>query len=256
MKKVGIVGLGNMGYPIYKSILSEFDISCYDPYSKRTDIHFESDLSKLDTDCEILIICVKPDKVSEILKQLKSPKKIISIAAGKSLKELKEFSPPNSYIVRIMPNLPLQIKEGCMGYIGDKEIYPDVQIIFQKLGLLIELPNETAIDAFTGLAGSGPAYVFSFIQALAEGGVKSGLSYSDSLKLSIQTVKGSVLLLEEELKSHNAHPMELRNKVTSAGGTTIFGLDKLEENNFNYSVMNAVFAAFKRAEELRIGNIR
>lgn len=251
MKKVGIIGLGNMGYPIYKSIQKEFAVTCYDPFSNRTDVEFEPDISKLEANSEILIICVKPDKVSTILKELKTPKKIISIAAGITLGKLKEFSPPNSQIVRIMPNLPLQIKEGCMGYIGDKEIYSDVKSIFEKLGLLMELSTEAAIDAFTGLAGSGPAFVFSFIQALAEGGVKSGLSYSDSLKLSIQTVKGSVMLLEEELKSQNAHPIELRNKVTSAGGTTIYGLDKLEENKFHYGVMNAVFAAFKRAEELR-----
>lgn len=251
MKKIGIIGLGNMGYPIYKSIHSEFTVICYDPYSKREDIKFQADLSRLEEDSEILIICVKPDKVSEILKHLKSPKKIISIAAGITLNKLKEFSPPNSQIVRIMPNLPLQIKEGCIGYIGDKGIYSDVKSIFEKLGLLIELSSEAVIDAFTGLAGSGPAFVFSFIQALAEGGVKSGLSYSDSLKLSIQTVKGSAMLLEEELKLQDTHPMELRNKVTSAGGTTIFGLDKLEENKFHFGVMNAVFAAFKRAEELR-----
>ena len=96
MKKIGIIGLGNMGYPIYKSIHSEFTVICYDPYSKREDIKFQADLSQLEEDSEILIICVKPDKVSEILKHLKSPKKIISIAAGITLNKLKEFSPPNS----------------------------------------------------------------------------------------------------------------------------------------------------------------
>lgn len=251
MKKVGIIGLGNMGYPIYQSIRSQFEVLCYDPYSKRKDISFESDLFRLEEKAEILIICVKPDKILEILKSLTQPKKIISIAAGITLSKLKENAPLKSNIVRIMPNLPLQIREGCMGYIGDSVMYPEVISIFEKLGLLLELSSENAIDAFTGLAGSGPAYVFSFIQALAEGGVKSGLSYADALRLSIQTVKGSALLLEQELKMDNTHPMELRNKVTSAGGTTIYGLGKLEENKFHFGVMEAVYGAFKRAEEMR-----
>ncbi len=250
MRKVGIIGLGNMGYPIYRAIQNEFKVTCYDPYSKRQDINFETDFTKLE-ECEILIVCVKPDKIVETLRQIKSPKKIFSIAAGINLDKLRENSPANSLIVRLMPNLPLQIKEGCMGFIGDKEAYEDVRAIFAKLGLLLELSSEVAIDAVTGLSGSGPAFVFSFIQALAEGGVKSGLTYSDALNLSIQTVKGSAMLLEEDLRVNNTYPGELRNKVTSPGGTTIFGLDKLEENNFHYAVMNAVFAAFKRAEELK-----
>jgi pyrroline-5-carboxylate reductase len=250
MKKVGIIGLGNMGYPIYSAIQNEFRITCYDPYSKRKDITFETDFTKLE-ECEILIVCVKPDRVVETLKQIKTPKKIFSIAAGISISKLRENSPANSQIVRLMPNLPLQIKEGCLGFIGDREAYEDVKGIFEKLGLLIELSTEAAIDAVTGLSGSGPAFVFSFIQALAEGGVKSGLTYSDALRLSIQTVKGSAILLEEELRTNEAHPNELRNKVTSPGGTTIFGLDKLEENHFHYAVMNAVYAAFKRAEEVK-----
>lgn len=253
MKKVGIVGLGNMGYPIYQAIKDEFTTICYDPLNKRKDISFESDFSKMVEISEILIVCVKPDKVLEVLKQVKTPKIIFSIAAGVSLSKLRENAPPNSKIVRIMPNLPLQIKEGCMGYIGDKEAYSDLKSIFEKLGILLELTSETAIDAVTGLSGSGPAFVFSFIQALAEGGVKSGLSYADALKLSVQTVKGSAMLLEAEMKLNETHPAQLRNRVTSPGGTTIYGLDKLEENHFHYAVMNAVFEAFKRAEELRNG---
>jgi pyrroline-5-carboxylate reductase len=251
MKKIGIIGLGNMGYPIYRAIQNEFKVLCFDPYSNRKDIVFETEFSKLEEECEILILCVKPDKISDTLKKLKTPKTILSIAAGINLAKLREASPTNSKIVRIMPNLPLQIKEGAMGFIGDSEVYEDVKSIFGKLGLLLELTSEAAIDAVTGLSGSGPAFVFSFIHALAEGGVKSGLSYADALKLSIQTVKGSAMLLEEELSKNPIHPNELRNRVTSPGGTTIFGLDKLEENKFHYAVMNAVYAAFKRAEELK-----
>ncbi|HMV44949.1 MAG TPA: pyrroline-5-carboxylate reductase [Leptospiraceae bacterium] len=250
MKKVGIIGLGNMGYPIYKAIESDFSVLCYDPYSKRNDIKFESDFSSLNDSCDRLILCVKPDKIVDTLKQIKEPKKIFSIAAGINLDTLKKHAPSNSYVVRIMPNLPLKIQEGCMGYIGDKEAYPDIKEIFNKLGLLVELSSELAIDAVTGLSGSGPAFVFSFIQALAEGGVKSGLTYADALRLSIQTVKGSAMLLEKELEKENTHPSVLRNRVTSPGGTTIFGLEKLEENGMHYSVMNAVYSAFKRAQEL------
>lgn len=250
MKRVGIIGLGNMGYPIYEAIQNDFTVLCYDPYSNRKDINFEKDLQTLVSQCDILILCVKPDKIVDILKSVKEPKKIFSIAAGINLEVLRKNAPTGSYIIRIMPNLPLQIAEGCMGFIGDKEAYSDVREIFNKLGLLVELNSESAIDAVTGLSGSGPAYVFSFIQALAEGGVKSGLTYSDALRLSIQTVKGSAILMEKELEKENAHPFSLRNKVTSPGGTTIFGLDKLEEKGFMYAVMNAVYEAFRRAQDL------
>lgn len=251
MRKVGIIGIGNMGYPIYKALVNKFKVAAFDPYLKREDVNTAGSLKTLIEESEILILCVKPDKIVSVLKEIHSPKIILSIAAGITLSVLRKNAPENSKVVRLMPNLPLQINEGCTAYIGDEEAYPIVKEIFESLGLLVPVASENLIDAATGLAGSGPAYVFSFVQGLAEGGVKSGLTYKDSLAMSIQTIKGSIALLEEELKKDgNIHPYTLRNRVTSPGGTTIYGLNKLEENGFQYGLMEAVFAAYLRAGEL------
>ncbi|MBE7410769.1 MAG: pyrroline-5-carboxylate reductase [Leptospiraceae bacterium] len=251
MEKVGVIGLGNMGSAIFHSIKNDFKTSVYDPFQNIQGVSQEENISTLSNKSDIIIVSVKPDKVFEVLKEIQSPKILISIAAGVTISDLQKNSYPESQIVRAMPNLPLTVKEGCIAYFGNKEAYPIVQKIFQNSGIVMELGSEKNLDAFTGLAGSGPAFVFTFIQSLAEGGVKSGLTYSDSLKAAIQTVKGSVKLLENEIdKFPQTHPYTLRNKVTSPGGTTIYGLDSLEKGNFSHSIISAVYKAYKRAVEI------
>jgi pyrroline-5-carboxylate reductase len=248
---IGVIGLGNMGYPIYKKIPLEFDKIAYDPYINKEDVIQEKSLNDIIKKSNILILCVKPDKISTILQEIKVPKNIISIAAGITLSTMREFSHNDSNLLRIMPNLPLLSEEGVIACTGNKSTFELAKNIFKNMGLVIELANENEIDIVTALSGSGPAYVFTFIHALAEGGLKCGLSYSQSLKIAIQTVKGSAIFLENELEANsNLHPYLLRNRVTSAGGTTIYGLDKLEEGRFNYTVMESVNSAYLRAKEL------
>lgn len=258
MKKIGIIGLGNMGSAIYESINDNFEIYAYDPYKSKensnTTMQFFENFSDILDNCEILLVCVKPNVVKEILEKVNKPKKIFSIAAGISLHNLKNYITDTeirsqSKFIRLMPNLPMTVSKGCIGFMGDEEVYPEVYEVFSKLGLLVQVDSEKQMDAITGLSGSGPAFVFSFIQALAEGGVKSGLPYKNALELSIQTVIGSALYLSEEVKK-GEHPYSLRNKVTSPGGTTIFGLDKLEEGRFTHTVMNSVYSSFKKSMEL------
>ncbi len=251
MNRIGIIGMGNMGSAIFQSLESRFETYVYDPYKQAEGKLQVESIAMLAEKAEIIILCVKPDKISEVLKEIKSPKTIISIAAGISISALRESSVPGSKIVRVMPNLPLTVGEGCIAYFGEKELYPVVMEIFRNSGIVIELGSEKNIDAITGLSGSGPAFVFTFIHSLAEGGVKSGLTYSDSLKAAIQTVKGSVRLLEEELARNPAiHPFALRNQVTSPGGTTIYGLNALEKGKFSHSIIQAVYKAFRRSIEL------
>jgi pyrroline-5-carboxylate reductase len=248
---IGVIGLGNMGYPIYKKIPLEFDKIAYDPYLNKEDVVQEKSLNDVIKKANILILCVKPDKISGILQEIKVPKNIISIAAGITLNTMKEVSHTDSNILRIMPNLPLLSEEGVIACIGNKSIFEIAKLIFKDMGMVVELANENEIDIITALSGSGPAYVFTFIHALAEGGLKCGLSYSQSLRIAIQTVKGSAIFLENELDANsNLHPYHLRNKVTSPGGTTIYGLGKLEEGNFNFTVMESVNYAYLRAKEL------
>lgn len=248
--KIGIFGIGNMGFPIYQNIPDTYEILVYDPHTHRREIP-QTSLDSILELSDILLLCVKPDKIESILKKGKVPKKIISIAAGIPLSFLEAHSPIGSQIIRIMPNLPLVVGQGVIACYGDKDLFSDVKTIFQNTGLVFEVGNENEMDIVTALSGSGPAYVFTFLHALAEGGLKCGMSYSQSLQIAIQTLKGSVMYFEEELKNKkDTHPYQLRNQVASPAGTTIYGLEKLEENGFNHSVMEAVFTGFLRAKEL------
>ncbi|MDX1959107.1 MAG: pyrroline-5-carboxylate reductase [Leptospiraceae bacterium] len=253
-KKLAIIGLGNMGKSIFHFIQHEFKIVVYDPFYtlEKDRIDFVGSLKEATEFTNTILLCVKPDQITPTLTECASkPINVLSIAAGITIEKMQLVSHKETKIVRLMPNLPLVIGEAAIGYYGDKSLHTLVEEIFSRMGKLVLLSNEKLMNAVTGLSGSGPAFVFSFIQALAEGGVKSGLPYKDALELAIQTVKGASEFLESEL-SHNAntHPMQLRNKVTSPGGTTIFGLEQLEKGNFHASVMNAVYTANLRAFEL------
>jgi pyrroline-5-carboxylate reductase len=250
-KTIGIFGIGNMGYPIYKNIPDIYNILVYDPYTRQKGIPLESSSDDVIERSDILILCVKPDKIESVLRNIRFPKKIISIAAGITLSTLKLNSHSESKVIRIMPNLPLVSGEGVIACYGDTDLVDETKSIFQNTGLVIELNNENDIDIITALSGSGPAYVYTFLQALAEGGLKCGLSYAQSLQIAIQTVKGSVIYLENELKNNaSTHPYQLRNRVASPSGTTIYGLESLEKNGFSYAVMEAIFEGYLRAKEL------
>ena len=250
-ESICVFGLGNMGLPIYHRIPSEFYKLAYDPYIVQNEVQLETDMKKAVESSDILILCVKPDKIIPLLLDIHLPKKIISIAAGITLHALQENLPKGSKVLRIMPNLPLISGEGVIGACGDKDLMQTAKLIFSASGSFIELEKEDEINCITALSGSGPAFAFTFLQALTEGGLKCGLSYPTSLKIAIQTIKGSMIFLENELKTKpETHPYLWRNKVTSPGGTTIYGLHALENGNFNYLVVDAVYKAFLRAREL------
>ncbi|EQA63986.1 pyrroline-5-carboxylate reductase [Leptospira alexanderi] len=251
---IGIAGCGNMGGAIYISLKKRYptQVFGYDPYmTSNQKIELISSWDEFVTKSDLIIVCVKPGKVSDLLKQIQVPKKIISVAAGIHTEAIRKDLPSGSKVVRVMPNLPLLVSEGAMGYYGDEELYEIVSEIFQTLGHSVRLSSESLMDAVTGLSGSGPAYVFKFIQALAEGGVLSGLGYQEALDLSIQTVIGSAELLRKERQNDpTTHPSVWKNKVTSPGGTTIAGLAELEKNGFSNAILEAVKAATKRSREL------
>ncbi|RHX77755.1 pyrroline-5-carboxylate reductase [Leptospira yasudae] len=251
---IGIAGCGNMGGAIYLSLKERYpkQVLGYDPYmTSNQKIELVSSWEEFSAKSDVIIVCVKPGKVAELLGQIKTSKKIISVAAGIGTETLRKNLPNGSQVVRVMPNLPLLVSEGAIGYFGDRDLYETVTEIFQSLGHSVELGSESLLDAVTGLSGSGPAFVFKFIQALAEGGVLSGLGYQEALDLSIQTVIGSAELLRKERKKDpSTHPEVWKNKVTSPGGTTIAGLAELEKNGFTDSILQAVKAATKRSQEL------
>lgn len=251
---IGIAGCGNMGGAIYLSLKKRYptQVLGYDPYmTSNQKIELVSSWEEFSSRSDLIVVSVKPGKVVELLKQVASPKSVVSVAAGIGTQTIRNSLPSGSKVVRIMPNLPLLVGEGAIGYYGDSELYETVEEIFQSLGHTVALSSESHLDAVTGLSGSGPAYVFKFIQALAEGGVLSGLTYQEALDLSIQTVIGAAELLRKERKKDpETHPEVWKNKVTSPGGTTIAGLAELEKHGFTHSILEAVQSATRRSKEL------
>lgn len=202
---------------------------------------------------EIIIIAVKPDSVEKALASIKgslSPDRtIVSVAAGVSIARMEKSVGGKAKIIRVMPNTPVMVGEG-MSVLSpnvnvDGETLLEVERIFSVLGRVLVLP-ERLMDAVTGLSGSGPAYVFTFIEALADGGVRLGIPREKALILAAQTVMGSAKYLLES----GDEPSTLRGRVTTPGGTTIEGLYLLERSGFAGIVMEAVERAAKKSREM------
>lgn len=263
MFKVGIVGVGNMGEAILRGILSKSlfsssDIVVYDKNSERVEyivdkyeVAAATDIRNLVNLSEIIFLCVKPkdfkQSIWEARELFTDRQTIISVMAGVTIEKLKDIIKAG-HIVRTMPNTPALIGEGVIGVSFDfsdtfKKNY--IKDILSSLGMVVEV-EEHLLDVITGLSGSGPAYVFVFIDALAQAGVKMGLSYKQALDIATQTVIGSAKLLKET----GQHPCILRDNVTSPAGTTIYALHELEKRGFRDSVISAVETATKRSKEL------
>jgi len=200
---------------------------------------------------DAVILAVKPNYIGAVcadVASVDSSATVISIAAGVTLETL-EAALPGRHVVRVMPNTPCLVGEAATGFaLGkhatdvDRQI---VQTIFGSVGLAAEI-SEVLLNAVTGVSGSGPAYVFQFIEALSDGGVRAGLPRSVATQLAAQTVKGAA----EMVLQTGEHPGELKDKVTSPGGTTIAGVAALEDGGFRSAVIGAVKASTRRSMQL------
>jgi pyrroline-5-carboxylate reductase len=217
-------------------------------------VHTTNDNLLLIQACQVIILSVKPHIVPAVLKQIQpyftEKHLIISIAAGVTINTIEsDLLPLKARVVRVMPNTPALVGASATGYcLGSNTTKDDskiVQIIFGSMGKSVEL-QEKDLDAVTGLSGSGPAYVFMFIEALADGGVRAGLTRDVAMQLAAQTVFGSAKMVLQTGK----HPGLLKDQVASPGGTTIAGIHALENSNFRAAAMNAVVAASNRSTEL------
>ena len=216
-----------------------------------------SDNRELVEKSDILILAVKPQVVQKVLENVRdlidAKKLLVSIAAGVPittiLAVLKSRQDRKYNVVRTMPNTPALVQEGVTAIAAGEDVSKvDIQIahrLFEAVGKTVDV-DEVHLDAVTGLSGSGPAYIFMIIEALSDAGVKMGLSRDVANILTIQTVLGSAKLAWESKK----HPGELKDMVTSPGGTTISGLHTLEAGGLRTTLMNAVQAATKRSIEL------
>lgn len=280
---IGIIGFGNMGSALVKGILNskekiveKSNIYIYDKVDSKIQEAKESGLnvshSVLDlfSNSDIIFLCVKPKDLVSSLKEIKmtiaeakrnendeylesvKKKVLVSILAGTRVEKIEEAVGGIVQIARVMPNTPALVGEGAFGVFFSESVeesYKNIILkILDQLGKIVVVDNEDLMDVITGLSGSGPAYIFMIIQALADGGVRMGLSRNDALLLSAQTVLGSAKMVLENLGK--THPEALKDMVMSPGGTTAEGLKVLEENRIRFALIKAVEEATKKSKEL------
>lgn len=211
-----------------------------------------ADAVELVTWAECVVLAVKPQVVEAALAPCRdafsAEQLVISVCAGVTIEQLAALCGP-ARVLRAMPNTPALVGAGATAVARGPSVTPtDEQFagdLFQLVGKCWWV-SESQLDAVTGLSGSGPAYVMLFIEALADGGVRSGLPRDVALELALQTVLGSARLLE----GSSTHPAELRDRVTSPAGTTSAGLFALERAAFRHAVIDAVCSATERSREL------
>jgi pyrroline-5-carboxylate reductase len=263
--KIGFVGAGNMAEALMKGIISAGmaladDITASDVMPERRDfiaktigVGVTGDNIEVVRSSDIIVLAVKPNHVGPVLDELKpylsSDHLLISIAAGVKIDVMERHLNWGVRVVRVMPNQPCLVGASAsafaLGRSARKEDKETVQRILESVGVAFAL-DEKLLDAVTGLSGSGPAYVYMFIEALADGGVLAGLPRDVAITLAAQTVYGSAKTVLETRR----HPAELKDMVASPGGTTIEGIRTLEENGFRGAVIDAVEAGAKKSAEM------
>ena len=264
MQQIGILGAGNMGAALAAGIRRnhpELKLSFYDIDEKKArhaaSAHDASTASSplgLVQESDRVVIAVKPQHLESLFSGLsKAPAEscYISIAAGIPIERFKQQL-NTSQVIRFMPNLAANVGASAVAVAIPEEVdeafRKDALTIAHALGSPVELPEEL-LAAFTGLSGSGIAYVFSFIHALSLGGTEAGIPYDTSLDIALSTLEGAAKLL----RSSGTSPAEYLTRVTSAGGTTIAGVRALEEGGMTPAVMNAVARAKERARQIERG---
>lgn len=266
----GFIGGGNMAEALIKGMMQDTryrmqDIIVSEPRDDRREyleqtygVKTTNSNKDIASSCSIIILAIKPQIMGQVLEEIKSAvtddKTVVSIAAGITLSYLQSKLNTKK-LIRVMPNTPALVHE-AMSVMSLCECFSDKDInlvesslrpvreIFMSIGKVLTLP-EKYMNAVTALSGSGPAFIAFFIEAMVEGGVKSGLSKENASELAIQTLLGTARLLETGMP-----PEKLREMVTSPGGTTAAGLKVFEEKGFKNIVLSAIDAAVKRAEEL------
>ena len=266
--KLGLIGCGKMGGALLRgaikaSLVKAEDVTVYDKIpaavkALETDVlgltaaPTAAEVAKVS---DVVLLAVKPGDMQGLLEGLATggaKPLYLSIAAGLTLKQLEGWLGGSARVIRSMPNTPALILQGASAFSrGGNATEEDAKLAAQVLsavGIAQEVP-EKLLDAVTGLSGSGPAYVYTIIEALADGGVLMGLPRTTALQLAAQTVIGSAQMVLETGK----HPAALRDEVTSPGGTTIAGLEQLEKHGLRNALLQAVRRASERAKELAAG---
>lgn len=263
--KIGFIGTGNMGSSIIKGILSskfekseninifDLDKEKVNNLVKEYGVNAVNNEKELAENCNIIILSVKPHIIPIVLKNLSGNVKkdtiILTIAAGISISVIENALGEDKKVVRTMPNTPAQVLSGMTAVTFNKNIEnSEKEIIFKLLnsfGKSVEI-EEKLMHAYTGISGSLPAYVYMFMEALADGGVLCGMPRNKAYEIVAQTVAGSVKMLLETGK----HPGQLKDEVCSPAGTTIEAVRVLENGNFRGNVIEAVVACTEKSKEM------
>lgn len=267
--KLGFIGAGNMATAMAKGFLKARLVTPdHVMASARTEVTLKKFQESVDAgvvvtkdnvavakDADILFLSVKPQFMAGVLEQIRSAihssQIIVSIAAGILISHISDAL-GDKKICRVMPNTPCLVSEGAAAICCNPQVTEEDEKLlikfFSKIGKCVKVAQEGLIDSVTGLSGSGPAYVLTLIQAMADGGVKMGLPRAAALELAAQTVKGAACMVLETGK----HPAQLIDEIMSPAGTTAFGVHALEgSQGFRNSVINAVEAATQRGRDLK-----
>ncbi|MDN5277177.1 MAG: pyrroline-5-carboxylate reductase [Clostridiales bacterium] len=263
--RLGFIGAGNMASAIMRGIIAcgivhpnniyafDVDLDKLNRLSAELGICTAKDNCQVVSNSDIVILAVKPNTYSKVLLEIKDCLEerhiLISIAAGISVDFIKQLIGGRCKVVRTMPNTPALVGEGMTALCTNHDLSPKelkaVKDILHSLGKVEEV-SENLMDAVTAVSGSGPAYVAMFIEAMADGGVLAGLPRDLAYRMAIQTVIGTARLLSEWGK----HPGELKDMVSSPGGTTIEAIRQLEKQGFRGAVIEAVNACTLKAKTM------
>ena len=264
-KQLAFIGAGNMASALIEGLVqagtcaaAEITASDLRPdtlalLAQKHDIHTTTDNADAVANADVVMLCVKPQNIPDVLPTLASKLRkdalVVSIAAGVPTVVLEGLLPKNTRVVRAMPNTPALVQAGATGLArGSHATKDDLSLastLFHSVGVTIAV-EEALIDAVTGVSGSGPAYVFRFVEALEGAAIAEGLSAEDARTLAVQTVFGAAKLLAQSGEA----PSTLRAKVTSKGGTTAAGLASLEQQGFENAILSCVRSATARGREL------
>lgn len=265
MAKIGIIGIGNMGSAIMKGLLHVYekdDIVFTDVNTEKcavleaeTGVHYAASNAECANQAKYILLAVKPQYFDPVLKNIRNvvteENVIISIAPGITIGELKEKLGIEKRVVRAMPNTPALLGEGMTGVCYDETLFDEeekaaIESIFRSFGKMRKV-EERLMSAVVCVSGSSPAYVYMFIEALADSAVKYGLPRDAAYEMAAQAVYGSAKMVLET----GEHPASLKDQVCSPGGTTIAGVAKLEEYGFRNAVIKAGDACFAKSENIK-----
>ena len=264
-KNIGFIGSGNMGSAMIKGIISSKLIepgSIYvndihkeklDKLEKNLSVKTNLNVKKVVKNVEVLVLSVKPNVYKKVLLDIKDYLKkdmlIVTIAAGISIDFVENLIGDDKKIIRTMPNTPALVNEGMAALCPNKNIIKkeleEVKSIFESFGKA-EVVKESLIDSVIGVSGSSPAYVFKFIEAMADGAVLGGMPRDKAYKFAAQAVLGSAkMVLETDM-----HPAELKDMVCSPGGTTIEAIASLEKQGFSGTVIEAINKCMDKSKNM------